>query len=180
MRGMADRLRVEIKGARGQENPEIEFWRRNLDTLRSARDALLEAQRKGDADALGRAIHARELLLEGKPDRAGQAMKASPGDLDIADLLLASAGFWRSFGKPEKAAQCEELGRLLQHRTEKRRAEKVMEFARGERREGPGPDDRLARLEERVERMERMLHDALERLEARERQRERDRPEAGR
>jgi hypothetical protein len=170
MRGMADRLRAEIKGARGQESPEIEFWRRNLDTLRSARNALLEAQRKDDADALGRAIHARELLVSGKADRAEQAMREGPGDLDIAELLLASAGFWRTFGQPEKAVQCEELGRFLQQRAEKRRVERTMDFARGPQREGPPPEERMARLEERVERMERMLHEALERLEARDRE----------
>jgi hypothetical protein len=62
---------------------------------------------------------------------------------------------------------------------EKRRVEKTMEFARGERRDGPGPDDRLARLEERLDRMERMLHETLQRLEQQERERraegERDR-----
>jgi hypothetical protein len=170
MRGMADRLRGEIKGVRGQPNPEAEFWRRNLDTLRIARNALLEAQREDGADLLERAIHARELLVEGKPDRAEKAMKEGPGDLDIAELLLSSAGFWRSFGHADKSAQCEELARFLQHRARERGAER--EKPRADRRERGGPEDRMAQLEERVERMERMLHDALERLEARDRQRE--------
>jgi hypothetical protein len=42
LRGMAERLRAEIKGARA-DRPDAEFWRRNLDTLRVARKALLEA-----------------------------------------------------------------------------------------------------------------------------------------
>ena len=52
------------------------------------------------------------------------------------------------------------------------RVEKTMKFAR---EDGPGPEDRLARMEERLDRMERMLHHALERLEEREREYERER-----
>jgi hypothetical protein len=170
MRGMAERLGAEIKGARGQENSEVDFWRRNLDTLRVARNGLLEAQRRDEADVLVRAIHARELLISGKPDRAEQAMKEGPGELDIAELLLTSAGFWRSFGQAEKAVQCEELGNFLQHRARQRGADRER-AQRAERRERGGPDDRMAQLEERVARMERMLRDALERLEARDRER---------
>ncbi|MCK6460762.1 MAG: hypothetical protein L6Q95_12825 [Planctomycetes bacterium] len=178
MRGMADRLRAEIKGARGQEDKEVDFWRKNLDTLRSARNALLEAQRRDGADALERAIRARELLVEGKPDRAAQARKEGPGDLDIAELLLSSAGFLRTFGEPEEAAQCEELARFMQNQARERQAVDREKAPRGERPDRAGPDDRMARLEERVERMERMLRDTLERLEAREREREHERQRA--
>ncbi|HEX5139063.1 MAG TPA: hypothetical protein VFY93_18990 [Planctomycetota bacterium] len=170
MRGMADTLRGQIKGGdRGQENPEVDFWRRNLDTLRVARNGLLEAQRRDGADALGRAIEARELLVSGKADRAAQAMKGGPGELDIAELLLASAGFWRSFGQAEKAARCEELGNFVQHRARERGADR--ERAQRAERWVRGPDDRMAELEARVERMERMLQNALERLEALDRER---------
>jgi hypothetical protein len=183
MRGMADRLRAEIKGAGGQPRVDADFWRRNLETLRIARNALLEAQRRDDADALARAIHARELLIEGKPDRAEEARKGGPGDLDIAELLLASAGFLRTFGQPEKAVQCEELATFMQKQAKERRAGSPEKEPRAERRERGGPDDRMAELEARVERMERMLRDALEHLEARERERERegdrDRPREG-
>jgi len=175
MRGMADTLRGQIKGgARGQENSEVDFWRRNLDTLRVARNGLLEAQRRDAADLLERAIHAREFLVAGKPDRAEQAMRESPGELDIAELLLTSAGFWRSFGQAEKAAQCEELGNFLQHRARQRGGDRER-AAHEERRERAGADDRMAQLEARVERMERMLQDALERLEVRDREQRRDR-----
>lgn len=167
LRGMAERLRSEVKGARGQEG---DFWRRNLDTLRSAVKALAETGRHDAADVLERAIRGRELLLEGKPDMAERAMREGPDDAQLSELLLKAAGCWREFKQPEKALQCEELGRYLQHSIEKRRAEKTMEFARGGR-EGPGPDDRLARLEERLDRMERMLHATLERLERQERER---------
>jgi hypothetical protein len=171
--------RIAQKKHEGAAAEGADFWRRNLDTLRIARKGLAEAERRDGAELMERAIRARELLIEGKPDMAERAMKEGPGDAELAELLLASAGCWRELKQPEKAFQCEELGRYFQHAVEKRRVEKTMEFARGERRDGPGPDDRLARLEERLDRMERMLHETLQRLEQQERERraegERDR-----
>ncbi len=176
LRGTADRLRAEIKGggaeAKRAHGEDADFWRRNLETLVVAMKGLAEAERHDAADMVERAIHARRLMLEGRKDEeAAQIMRKAPDDGQLAELLLMAAGCWREFKQPEKAAQCEELGRSFQQRTEKGRVEKAIQFARGEQREGPGPEDRMARLEERLDRMERMLHDALERLEERERDR---------
>ena len=175
--GMADRLRGEIKGARGQEqagkSPGADFWRRNLDTLRIAMKGLAEAKRPDAAEMMERAVRARELMVEGKPDMAERAMKDSPDDAQLAELLLTAAGCWRQFKQPEKAAQCEELGRFFQHRMEEQKRTRIVredvDRKAGFQREGPGPDDRMARLEERLDRMERMLHETLERLAARDR-----------
>jgi hypothetical protein len=176
-RGMADRLRAEIKG-RGAEGAkargeDADFWRRNLETLHVAMKGLAEADRHDAADMVERAIHARKLMLEGRKDEeAQQIMRKAPDDAHLAEFLLVAAGCWREFKQPEKAAQCEELGRFFQHA----RVEKTMRFARGE--QGPGAEDRLARVEERLDRMERMLHETLARLEERDRERERDRNRA--
>jgi hypothetical protein len=175
LRGMADRLRGDIKGARGQEG---DFWRSNIETLRIAMKGLAEAERHDAADMVERAIHARELMLEGKPDRAERAMREAPDDGALAELLLKAAGCWREFRQPEKAAQCEELGRFLGNRMAQQRQMNEAVRKQVERRyparEGPPPEERLARMEERLDRMERMLHDAFERLEASDRE-ERDR-----
>ena len=62
-------------------------------------------------------------------------------------LVLADGCFaWRELKQPEKAFQCEELGRYFQHAVEKRRVEKTMEFARGDRRDGPGARKAVRRL----------------------------------
>lgn len=174
LRGMADRLRAEIKGgeAKGARGEDADFWRRNLETLVVAMKGLSEAERHDAADMVERAIHARRLMLEGRRDEeAAQIMRKAPDDGQLAGLLLKAAGCWREFKQPEKAAQCEELGRFLHDRIEKG-VWKAM-FAREEPREGPGPEDRLARLEERLDRLERMLHEAFARLKERERDRER-------
>lgn len=178
-REMADRLRAEIKG-RGAEGAkargeDADFWRRNLETLHVAMKGLAEADRHDAADMVERAIHARKLMLEGRKDEeAQQIMRKAPDDAHLAEFLLVAAGCWREFKQPEKAAQCEELGRFFQHA----RVEKTMKFARGE--QGPGAEDRLARVEERLDRMERMLRTALDRLEQQDRERAREREGAGR
>ncbi len=178
LRGMADRLRGEIKGGGGdrKQGEDAEFWRRNLETLGLAMNGLAEAERHDAAEMVGRAIQARRLMLEGRKDpEALQIMSKSPDDVQLAGLLLKAAACWQEFKQPDKAAQCAELGRYFQHRVEKGPiATKKTEFARAEKREGPGPEDRMARLEERLDRLERMLSEALERLEDRDRDRGRD------
>lgn len=175
LRGMADRLRREIKGAGGQERAgadDMDFVRRSMDTLRIARKGLAEAGKHDAADAMERAIHARELLLESKGDDAARAMKGSPGDGDIAELLSKAGQCWREFKQPENAEKCEELGRFYRQRVEmqKQTEEAVRTKVKEHQHEGPGPDDRMARIEERLDRVERMLHETLERLEQRERE----------
>jgi hypothetical protein len=176
LRGMADRLRGEIKGGGGdrKQGEDAEFWRRNLETLGLAMKGLAEAERHDAAEMVGRAIKARRLMVEGRRDpEAMQIMSKSPDEVQLAGLLLKAAGCWREFKQPEKAAQCEELGRYFQQRVESGPiASKKTEFA--EKREGPGPEGRMARLEERLDRLERMLSEAFERLEDRDRNRERE------
>jgi hypothetical protein len=145
----ADRLRAELKEREAAAwNPEMDFLRRNIDTLRLAMKALAEAERRDAADLMERAIRAWTLALERKEGALGKV----PSDGQLAELLLLAAGCWREFQQPEKAAQVEELGRFFQQRAEKRRG---------------GPEDRLERLEARMERIERML----ERMEERDRDR---------
>jgi hypothetical protein len=167
LRGMAERLRAEIKGARA-DRPDADFWRRNLDTLRIARKALLEKGRADAADVMERAIRARELMLEGRPGEA----KGGPDDAQLAEILTNAGQCWREFKQPERALQCEELGNYLRHQMRKQGGDAQREKVRD--REG-GPDDRMARVEERLDRMERMLHETLDRLAERDRQREAER-----
>jgi len=173
LRGMADRLRGEIKGAGGARKPGGDAG--NLETLALAFKGLAEAERHDAADLMKRAIHASKLKLEGRNDEEAQdIIRKAPSDAQLAELLLKAAGCWREFKQPEKAAQCEELGRYFRQRAENGPiASKSTEFARGQ--EGPGPEDRMARLEERLDRLERMLHEAFARLEEREREHGRDR-----
>jgi hypothetical protein len=115
-----------------------------------------------------RAIRARELMLEGRPGEA----KGAPDDAQLAEILAKAAQCWREFKQPEHALRCEELGNYLRHQMRKHGDDAHREKMRGH--EG-GPDDRMARVEERLDRMERMLHETLERLGERDRQREAER-----
>jgi len=190
LRQAADKLRVEIKRRAGdRERPrgeeprggEADFWRRNMDTLRIAMKALEEAEKHDAADIMERAIHAREVMIKGRTDEeAQQIMHKGPDDANLAEFLNMAAHCWREFKEPEKADRCEELGNFLRARLEdQQRARK--EGARREggadagRREGPrpGPDDRMAQIEQRLDRMERMLQNALEEMQRRDRDRER-------
>jgi hypothetical protein len=188
LRGMADRLGAEIKRvglvetdegfrrnlrakARGED---ADFWHRNMDTLRIALKGLAEAERRDAADLVERAIHARKLKLEGrKDDEAREIMRNAPDDAQLAELLLMAAGCWREFKQPEQAAQCEELGRFFQQRALKEQEAPPPkrgdpEARRREGREGPGPE-RVQQIEARLDRIEEMLHDLVQRLEERER-----------
>lgn len=169
MRGMAERLRGELKGVRGHQPEGAEFWRSNLETLVIAMKGLSAAGRHDAADMVERAIRARKLVAEGRAHEAAEATRKSPSDGELATLLFKAAGCWREReGGREAAARCEKLGHALQGSI----ARKVTVL--GEQDRGERPDDRMAQLEQRVTRMEQMLHDALERLEARGRERERD------
>lgn len=146
----AERLRREVEEHAPERppahGPDADFWRRNLDTLRIARKALLEAEKRDAADLVEQAIHARELLLSGRGD--DEARKRAPNDAQLSELLRKASALWTEYGHENKAAQCLELANHLATRAP-----------------GPGPVDRIERVEERLDRIERTLHELMARLE---------------
>jgi hypothetical protein len=142
---VAERLRHAMREQR--RAPDTDFVRRNIDTLRLAREAFAETGRRDAADVIERAIHAFELALEGKEG----ALAKAPGDGDLAELLARAADVWRERKAPDRAERVQELAGLFARR------------ARGEAR----PEDRLARLEDRLARLEERIAELTRRLEAR-------------
>jgi hypothetical protein len=172
LRGAADRVRGQIKEreaarargeGKGPRSEEVEFWRRNIDTLRLAMKALAEGERRDAMEIMERAIHAREVMISGRQDEeAWHILKRGPDDAAIAEMLQTAAGLWREYRQPKHAERVQELANYLVHR-----AAKGKDRLAPEKREWAGPDggDRLERLEERIARLERAVHELIQHLE---------------
>jgi len=133
---------------------DADFERHHMDTLRFAKKALAEAEKRDAVDLVERAIHARELALSGRRDEeAMRIIEKSPADEQLAKLLFLAAELWQGFKQPERAERCEELGRILLERAGHGMPERA------------GAMERIERLEQRLERMEHMLHELLSRME---------------
>ncbi len=96
--------------ARQEENDEVRTVRRRLRVMRTAVDAFLEADRHDAADLVERAMHARELSLEGRRDsEANEIRQAAPNRGQLAETLGAAAQLYKKWNKPERAAALAEL-----------------------------------------------------------------------
>jgi hypothetical protein len=190
LRGEADKVRAEIRrreaaGPDGDEAraKEADFWRRNLDTLRIAMKGLAEAGKHDAADIMERAVHAHEMVAKGRTDpEAQEFMRRGPDNANLSEFLQLAAHCWADMKEQDKADRCAELGNFLRIRLEDQQRAREGDRRRAEERRDarPGPEDRIAAIEARLDKMERMLHAAMERLEQldrerRERDRDRDR-----
>lgn len=127
-------------GRRGEG--EREFVRAQIEVLELARRALDEAGRTEMAQALHRAIRAREVMLEGRRDEEAQMIRErSPGREDLVELLVQAEGLYREFDMPDRA---EKVSRMTERLFAPRERE-------GRRREGQRPRER-PRRGERTER----------------------------
>jgi hypothetical protein len=151
---VAERMRGEMR-ERERHGRDADFLRRNIDTLRIARKALEEGERRDAAEVIGRAIHAWELAIEGKEG----ALREAPGDGDMAELLTLAAALWREFKAPDRAERVQELAGFFARRARER------DEGRGRREAKPGPEDRIEQLEARLDRLENRIGELLRRLE---------------
>ncbi len=201
---VANEVREELQGRRDRPQRERERAHRGgneremamhqLEILRMAMPALREGERRDAADLLERAIHARELALEGvRNEKAQEVRKSAPNRAQLAEILGLSSRLWREFGHEERAQAVGELAEQMQariHRERDERAQREQDRPRGEARERRGERDRPAARErrerpdrfeaamERIERLEvhmKRLAEAMERLQGAMHERERDR-----
>ena len=85
-----------------------------VEVMRMALPALLEAGKHDAADLLERAVRAREVVLEGRADEEAHAIRErSPSLGQQVELLQFSAGLWREFGHEEKAQVISELAQRM-------------------------------------------------------------------
>ncbi len=124
------RRELEQHGRKREDNAERRAALEQLEVLRIARHALLEAERPDAADLLQMAIRAREVGLEGRRDEEARAIrKRAPKREQLVKLLGAATELWQKFGKPDKAEAVAKFARQLRSR-ERRGDERPQERSR--------------------------------------------------
>jgi hypothetical protein len=189
---VADEVRAQRRAARkgrdvigigaSQGRSEREVAMHQLEIMRTALPALREGERRDAAELLERAIHAREVNLEGRRDEeAHQIRERSPGIGDQAEILLLAAELWQKFGHEKKAEAVGDLGRQFQAKFRRAQAAGEQKRAEGERasaraiehfdllaaspeQQARETQHRLELLEERLARLERMMEEMQEAL----------------
>lgn len=160
LEGRRDRPQRERQREHRGEGNEREMAMHQLEILRLAMPALREGERRDAADLLERAIHARELALEGiRNEKAQEVRKSAPNRGQLAEILGLSSRLWREFGNKERA---QAVGQLAEQMS-----------ARGHRER----DQRAQREQDRPRREDRDRHEARERREDRDRHEARERHE---
>ena len=154
---------------------EIEVAKWQIRVLRFGVEALVKADRHDGAGVLERALHARELTLEGRRDEEAMRIRErAPGPEDQAELLRVAADLLAEWGQKDKAAAVDKLGKQLLERA-RHRGKREREH-RGEReRERAEHAERamheVERLHERVAHLERVIAELREQVEALRRER---------
>jgi hypothetical protein len=140
-RPVAERRDPERPERGERPGDEREFLRHQIEVLRLAMHALREAERGDAVELVERAIHAREVTLEGRrDDEAHMIREHAPPPHELAEILGMAVDLWREFDNPEKA---EEVARLAQ----------ALRAPRDR-----GPERERDRDRERVERERRRVH----------------------
>ncbi|MEE9129406.1 MAG: hypothetical protein V3T84_05265 [Phycisphaerales bacterium] len=193
LEGRRDRPQRERQRAHRSEN-EREVAQHQLEIMRMAMPALREGERRDAADLLEHAIHARELGLEGRRDDEAQHIReTAPNRGQLSEILGLASRLWAGFGHEERAHAVGELAEQMRarvHRERDEHAQREQDRPRREARERRDERDRPAARErreqpdryqaamERIERLEvhmKRLAQAMERLQGRMHERERDR-----
>ncbi len=126
-RHLAERERARAE--RGETEREVA--RRQLTVMRYAVEALVEADKHDAADLIERAMHARELALEGRRDEeAAHIRETAPKRGQQAELLGLAAELLQDAGRTERATVVGRLARELAGRREpSHRGDKEREVA---------------------------------------------------
>jgi hypothetical protein len=93
----------------GEQNREDAAGKQQLEVMRVAQAALREAERHDALELLERAMHVRELALEGRkaPD------VKSPDRASIAKVLALAAELYQDWNKPDRAEMVAKLARTF-------------------------------------------------------------------
>ena len=143
---------------------EREILMHQIEVMRAALHALMEANKKDAAEMLENAIRAREVMLEGrKDDEAHMIRERAPKQEQLTEILGLAANLWREFNNQDKAAAvgqlAEELGRPRDREQQREHAEREREPRQdAERREQPHPEAREKFVQEKRELAEHARH----------------------
>jgi len=140
------RARAEEGAQERTERPsEHEVARRQLEIMRVALPALREGDRADAVELMERAIHAHEVMLEGRrDDEAHRIRERMPNRGQMAEILTTASNLWREFNNHEKA---EIVGRLAREfRGHAMHREQLARERRPERREAPPASEEVERL----------------------------------
>ncbi|UCF14345.1 MAG: hypothetical protein JSW59_13100 [Phycisphaerales bacterium] len=105
-----ERSRTNERGSRNESERDVAM--RQLKIMRYTLHAIAEAGKKDAADLLERAIHARELLLEGRrDDEAMRVREGAPNRASQIEILMLAERILKELGQTERAIA---VGRLAQ------------------------------------------------------------------
>ena len=150
--------------------------RRQLELARVALRALVEAERGDAAELLERAIHARELALEGRRDaEARRFRERAPEPGQQAEVLGLAARLLRERERPEEAEAVGAMARQLVERLRRRARERDERRPERERVEHAERFDVVMQRVERLEERMAALANSVEELAAAVRQSRRER-----
>lgn len=106
------REREEARATRERPRSEREVVLHQLEVMRMALPALKEAERGDAVELLTLAIHAREMMLEGRRDEEAQRVRErAPDRGQLAEILTMAAKLWREYGNVDKSVA---VGRLAE------------------------------------------------------------------
>ena len=140
--------------------------RERLDVMRMAEVAFREAEAEAPLEAMHRAMHTAELLLEGRKDEEAQAaFKKTPTLGALAELCAHAAKLWKKFGDKKKAKACWSLASHYKERW----AAQQRELAAAKEQKAKSEQEKKARKADRRRRSERketlqQLREELRRL----------------
>ena len=107
---LARRPRARERERRGESEREV--VQRQIEIMRYALHALAEAEKKDAADLLERAIHSRELALEGRRDEEAMRIRqGAPSRGAQIELLMMAERILKELGQTERAVA---VGRLAE------------------------------------------------------------------
>lgn len=122
-----DRRREREEGRTARERPrsEREVAMHQLEVMRMALPALREAKRGDAVEMLNLAIHAREMMLEGRRDEEAQRVRErAPDRHQLAEILSMAAKLWREYGNVDKSVAVGQLAGQLSETREQRVGER--------------------------------------------------------
>jgi hypothetical protein len=153
MRRIASELREERAHLRRQhsreKNDEIRTVRRRLKVMRTAVNAFIKAERRDAAELVERAMHARELAIEGRRDEEARRIRENaPSRGELAEALGDASNLYEKWDMPEYARALAELSDTYAKHWRRQLTAKREEPLSERERE---PESRLDSLATRVE-----------------------------
>ena len=111
----AGRSRTSQRGSRNESEREAVL--RQIEVMRYALHALAEAEKMDAADLIERALHARELTLEGRRDEEAVRIREGAPDRGAQiEVLMLAERILRELGQTERAAAVGQLAQELRGR----------------------------------------------------------------